>query len=86
MSRISIGISASSAHDLLTICSNAAVIGNVELLLAVLYPDTLTNSIYTRLSNAFLIGMIIGMLLFGGIVDHFGRKVNLLFSKAQGPR
>ncbi|KAK8213723.1 major facilitator superfamily domain-containing protein [Phyllosticta capitalensis] len=53
---------------------NAAVIGNVELLLAVLYPDTLTNSIYTRLSNAFLIGMIIGMLLFGGIVDHFGRK------------
>ncbi|KAL2688440.1 metabolite transport protein [Phyllosticta citricarpa] len=58
----------------LTITSNAAVIGNVELLLAVLYPNTLTNSIYTRLSNAFLIGMIIGMLLFGGIVDHFGRK------------
>ncbi|KAK8165346.1 metabolite transport protein [Phyllosticta citrichinensis] len=53
---------------------NAAVIGNVELLLAVLYPTTLTNSIYSRLSNAFLIGMIIGMLLFGGIVDHFGRK------------
>ncbi|KAK7525132.1 metabolite transport protein [Phyllosticta citriasiana] len=57
---------------------NAAVIGNVELLLAVLYPDTLTNYIYTRLSNAFLIGMIIGMLLFGGIVDHFGRKTGAI--------
>ncbi|KAB2579349.1 Protein of unknown function DUF1445 [Lasiodiplodia theobromae] len=53
---------------------NAAVIGNVELLLAVIYPDSLTNDIYTRLSNAFLIGMIIGMLLFGGVVDQFGRK------------
>lgn len=29
---------------------------------------------YSRLSNAFLIGMIVGMLLFGGIVDQFGRK------------
>lgn len=29
---------------------------------------------YSRLSNAFLIGMIVGMLLFGGIVDQLGRK------------
>lgn len=55
-------------------CSNAAVIGNVELLLGVIYPDDLTNSIYSRLSNAFLIGMIIGMLFFGVIVDQLGRK------------
>lgn len=54
--------------------SNAAIIGNLELLLAVLYPDALTDSIYSRLSNAFLIGMIIGMLLFGVIVDQLGRK------------
>ncbi|KAF2160834.1 hypothetical protein M409DRAFT_70150 [Zasmidium cellare ATCC 36951] len=53
---------------------NAAVIGNVELLLAVLYPDALTTAMYSRLSNAFLIGMIVGMLLFGGIVDQLGRK------------
>ncbi|KAF7553980.1 hypothetical protein G7Z17_g3217 [Cylindrodendrum hubeiense] len=53
---------------------NAAVIGNVELLLAIIYPDALTSSIYTRLSNAFLIGMIIGMLFFGVIVDQLGRK------------
>lgn len=54
--------------------SNAAVIGNVELLLAVLYPDALTDAIYDRLSNAFLIGMIIGMLFFGYLVDQLGRK------------
>lgn len=46
----------------------------MELLLAVLYPEALTDAIYTRLSNAFLIGMILGMLLFGVIVDQLGRK------------
>lgn len=54
--------------------SNASVIGNIELLLAVLYPESLTSSIYTRLSNAFLIGMIIGMIMFGVIADQLGRK------------
>jgi MFS family permease len=42
--------------------------------MAVIYPDSLTSAIQTRLSNAFLIGMIIGMLLFGGVVDQLGRK------------
>lgn len=50
------------------------MIGNVELLLAVLYPESLTDSIYSRLSNAFLVGMIIGMLFFGVVVDQLGRK------------
>lgn len=54
--------------------SNAAIIGNVQILLGELYPDALTDFIYSRLSNAFLIGMIVGMLFFGGIVDQFGRK------------
>lgn len=54
--------------------SNAAVIGNVELLLAVLYPNALTNSMYSRLSNSFLIGMIVGMLGFGVVADQLGRK------------
>ncbi|KAK8110262.1 metabolite transporter [Apiospora kogelbergensis] len=53
---------------------NAAVIGNVELLLAILYPESLTTAIYQRLSNAFLIGMIVGMLLFGVVADQLGRK------------
>ena len=54
--------------------SNAAVIANAQLLMAVLYPESLTSAIYSRLSNAFMIGMIIGMLLFGGVVDQLGRK------------
>lgn len=53
---------------------NAAVIANAQLLMTVIYPDSLTDGIYSRLSNAFLIGMIIGMLLFGGVVDQLGRK------------
>lgn len=50
------------------------MIGNVELLLAILYPKALTNSMYSRLSNAFLVGMIIGMLFFGFVADQLGRK------------
>ncbi|TQN73108.1 Glycerophosphodiester transporter GIT2 [Colletotrichum shisoi] len=57
---------------------NAAVIGNVELLLAVLYPDDLTTAIYQRLSNAFLIGMIVGMILFGVVSDQLGRKTGAI--------
>lgn len=59
---------------MLTVISNASVIGNVELLFAVLYPDGLTDTMYSRLSNSFLIGMIVGMILFGYIADQFGRK------------
>lgn len=54
--------------------SNAAVIGNIQILMKVLYPEALTDTIYSRLSNAFLVGMIIGMLFFGVIVDQLGRK------------
>ncbi|KAK3181952.1 hypothetical protein K4F52_006691 [Lecanicillium sp. MT-2017a] len=61
---------------------NAAVIGNVELLLAQIYPDALTNAIYQRLSNAFLIGMIVGMIFFGVIVDQLGRKTGAVATTA----
>ncbi|KAK8135558.1 hypothetical protein PG984_003498 [Apiospora sp. TS-2023a] len=61
---------------------NAAVIGNVELLLAILYPESLTASIYQRLSNAFLIGMIVGMLLFGVVADQLGRKTGAVATTA----
>ncbi|KAH7303873.1 major facilitator superfamily domain-containing protein [Stachybotrys elegans] len=53
---------------------NAAVIGNIQILMRYIYPDALTGTISSRLSNAFLIGMIIGMLGFGVIVDQLGRK------------
>lgn len=46
----------------------------MELLFQSLYPDALSDAMYSRLSNAFLVGMIVGMILFGHIADQFGRK------------
>lgn len=54
------------------------MVGNIELLFAVLYPGTLTNDMYSRLSNAFLVGMIIGMIVFGHVADQFGRKAGAI--------
>lgn len=51
-------------------------------MLAVLYPEALTDAIYTRLSNAFLIGMILGMLFFGVLVDQLGRKTGAMATTA----
>ncbi|EXJ95778.1 hypothetical protein A1O1_00902 [Capronia coronata CBS 617.96] len=59
---------------------NASVIGNVELLFAVLYPEALTDAMYSRLSNAFLVGMIIGMLGFGFVADQLGRKTGAVLT------
>jgi len=53
---------------------NAAIIGNIQILMKIIYPDSLTSTIYTRLSNAFLIGMIVGMIGFGFVADQLGRK------------
>lgn len=53
---------------------NSSIIGNLELIFAILYPDGLTSSMTSRLSNAFTIGMIIGMIGFGYIADKLGRK------------
>ena len=52
---------------------NASIIGNLSLIFGVLYPD-LSTTMYSRLSNAFIIGMIVGMLGFGYISDRLGRK------------
>lgn len=53
---------------------NASIIGNLELIMAVIYPESLTTALAARLSNAFMVGMIIGMLSFGYIADKLGRK------------
>lgn len=53
---------------------NASIIGNLELIMAVIYPESLTTAVAARLSNAFMVGMIIGMLSFGYIADKLGRK------------
>lgn len=52
---------------------NFSIIGNLSLILAVVYPS-ITTTEYSRLSNAFAVGMIVGMLGFGYICDRLGRK------------
>lgn len=53
---------------------NSALMGQLLLLLTALYPDTLSVATQSQLTNAFIIGLIIGMLAFGFISDRLGRK------------
>jgi MFS family permease len=59
---------------------NAAVMSNLNLMLTVIYPDTLSSDMKARLSNAFLIGMIVGMVGFGVVVDQLGRKTGAVLT------
>lgn len=59
---------------------NASIIGNIELLMGVIYPNSLTTEVAARLSNAFMVGMIIGMLSFGYISDKLGRKTGAVLT------
>jgi len=43
-----------------------------------LYPDDYTSAVSTRVSNALLVGAIIGQLIVGLICDRVGRKVALV--------
>lgn len=60
---------------------NSSVIGNLSLIFGILYPD-LSTAMYSRLSNAFIIGMIVGMLGFGYISDRLGRKSGAILTTA----
>ena len=59
---------------------NAQIIGYMNLVLAELYPITFTSVIKTRLSNAYLIGEIFGMLFFGYAIDRLGRRTGIFFA------
>jgi MFS family permease len=59
---------------------NAAVMSNLNLMLTVIYPDMLSSGMKARLSNAFLIGMIVGMVGFGVVVDQIGRKTGAVLT------
>jgi len=45
-----------------------------------LYPEEYTPTVATRVSNALLVGAIIGQLLVGLVCDRIGRKVALVFT------
>lgn len=59
---------------------NASIIGNIELIMGKIYPESLTTDVAARLSNAFMVGMIIGMLGFGYISDKLGRKTGAVLT------
>lgn len=59
---------------------NAQIIGYMNPVLAQLYPDDFSKTIKTRLSNAFLIGEIFGMLFFGWAIDKLGRRTGVFFA------
>ncbi len=59
---------------------NAQVIGYMNPVLAELYPDTYTKPMKTRMSNAFLIGEVFGMLFFGWVIDKIGRRTGIFWA------
>ena len=59
---------------------NAQIIGYMNPLLAQLYPDAFSKTIKTRISNAYLIGEIVGMLFFGWAIDKMGRRTGIVFA------
>ncbi|CZR68897.1 probable inorganic phosphate transporter [Phialocephala subalpina] len=59
---------------------NAQIIGYMEPLFSDLYPNGISKSIKTRLSNSYLIGEIFGMLFFGVAIDRFGRRTGIVFA------
>jgi MFS family permease len=59
---------------------NSALMGQLLLLFTALYPDTLSVATQSRLTNAFIIGLILGMLAFGFISDRLGRKAGAVLT------
>jgi MFS family permease len=59
---------------------NAQIIGYMNPLFKELYPESFSGTIKTRLSNAYLIGEIFGMLFFGWTIDRLGRRTGILFA------
>jgi MFS family permease len=61
---------------------NAQVVGYMNPVLTELYPDDYTSGMKTRMSNAFLIGEVFGMLFFGWAIDKLGRRQGIIWATA----
>ncbi|EME31659.1 MFS transporter, PHS family, inorganic phosphate transporter [Galdieria sulphuraria] len=59
-----------------------SVVNLINVFFSALYPIQFTSAMSTRISNALLVGAIIGQLGFGLISDRIGRKVGLLCTTA----
>ena len=53
----------------------------MEPLFDKLYPDGISDTIKTRLSNSYLIGEIFGMLFFGFLIDKIGRRTGVRYGR-----
>lgn len=57
----------------------ANIIGSVESCLLKIYgSQVLANGLSTRVSNAMLVGDIVGQIGFGFIIDRMGRKIGII--------
>ncbi|KAK2616232.1 hypothetical protein QQS21_000867 [Conoideocrella luteorostrata] len=59
---------------------NAQVVGYMNPILAKLYPNDYNTAMKTRMSNAFLIGEVFGMLFFGWAIDRLGRRNGIFWA------
>jgi MFS family permease len=56
---------------------NAQIISSASAVLAKLYPTQLTTDLKTRLSQSYFIGVIVGALFIGCLIDRIGRRAGV---------
>ncbi|KAG5928308.1 hypothetical protein E4U42_000850 [Claviceps africana] len=59
---------------------NAQMVGYMNPVLAKLYPDDYDSTMKSRMSSAFLIGEVFGMLVFGWTIDRMGRRTGVVWA------
>ncbi|KAG5950729.1 hypothetical protein E4U53_004492 [Claviceps sorghi] len=59
---------------------NAQMVGYMNPVLATLYPDDYDSTMKSRMSSAFLIGEVFGMLAFGWVIDRMGRRTGIVWA------
>ncbi|KAG6006909.1 hypothetical protein E4U21_006629 [Claviceps maximensis] len=59
---------------------NAQMVGYMNPVLTKLYPDEYDSTMKSRMSSAFLVGEVFGMLLLGWTIDRMGRRTGILWA------
>lgn len=59
---------------------NAQVLGNVLPMLKKLYPNEWNNTVSTRISTAYYVGVCLGAVFFGIMIDRMSRKAGVIFA------
>ena len=57
---------------------NAQVLGNVLPILKKLYPDQWNETVSTRISTAYYVGVCLGAVFFGAMIDRVSRKFGVV--------